>query len=102
MSFGNGEINIENVEYFLLTDGKWYTVMDYSFDIDTYTFGEIREEDGNNYFRRLYQGGKKEGYVGFTATIGIRRGGTEIICGPMSSIKAVKISNRTLEHIADG
>ena len=87
MNFGNGEINIENVEYFLLTDGKWYWVMDDSFDIDTYIFGETREEDGNDYFRRLYQGGKKEGYVGFTATTAIPRGGTETICGPMSSIK---------------
>ena len=88
-------IRMENISEILLPDGKWY-VIDGGIIIDAYEYG-FTDSDYNNKWFVQYQPSNPDNSIGFKASVkGYKHNGvekTEIICGSMSNIVAIKFKN---------
>jgi hypothetical protein len=92
-------IKTENIAEILLPDGEWYVVVgDYGMCIDAYEYG-FEDSDYDNKWFTEYQPDKVDGYNGFKARVKTYPPDTgnagecvvREICGPMSSIVAIKL-----------
>ena len=93
-------IKTENIAEILLPDGKWY-IIDGGMYIDAYEYG-FEDSDYDNKWFTEYQPDKVDGYNGFKACVRTYPPDTNItgecvlreICGPMSSIVAIKLKEK--------